>query len=561
MSNSNDSSKKESKDVEEKEVVSKKDKKKNMRRSVSYDYRDPSKRAKNRNQEVQIRFKTGFRNTVYDVMKKRGWKYTDSDLDWDVHWADREWMFEYFDHVHLENWQRVNHYRNDRELCRKDLLIKNVKRRKRQCEREKRYDEAAKYDFCPTTYVLPGDYALFVEEFKKHQGVPWIMKPIGKAQGKGIFMFTKIKDIAKWKTEFRWKPENNEVESYVVQRYIANPYLVGGKKFDMRIYALVTNFQPLKVYLYRRGFARFSAARYSNSFSSSDINNSVMHLTNVAIQKHGEHYNSETGGKWDLRQLKLHLVSRHGIATVDKMFYDMQMMIIHSLLAVQPVMMNDKHCFELYGYDIMFDDEFKPWLIEVNASPSLTANTKNDYKLKFDMLNDMFDIIDVEKRLTGEEEQVGGFDLIYTNNTILVDRQCMYSTFLGCSFPPRRSAAQLRARQRAKANATKEANTKLSKKEKAQEEREKRHVSSRNAAAKRVAEARRNSSSRDNDIPSRPGANSSKGQRPGQGGRTVRSRKNSNSSSKSRKSSSNSNNNKKKRSNSNNPEEEDEEEE
>ena len=85
-------------------------------------------------------------------------------------------------------------------------------------------------------------------------------------------------------------------------------------------------------------------------------------------------------------------------------------------------------------------------------------------------------------------------------------------------------------------------------------------MSSRNAAAKRVAEARRNSSSRDNDIPSRPGANSSKGQRPGQGGRTVRSRKNSNSSSKSRKSSSNSNN-KKKRSNSNNPEEEDEEEE
>ena len=156
-----------------------------------------------------------------------------------------------------------------------------------------------------------------------------------------------------------------------------------------------------------------------------------MHLTNVAIQKHGENYNSETGGKWDLRQLKLHLVSRHGIATVDKMFYDIQMMIIHSLLAVQPVMMNDKHCFELYGYDVMFDDEFKPWLIEVNASPSLTANTKEDYKLKFDMLNDMFDIIDVEKRLTGEEEQVGGFDLIYTNNTMLVDRQCMYSTFLG----------------------------------------------------------------------------------------------------------------------------------
>ena len=139
-------------------------------------------------------------------MKKRGWKYTDSDLDWDVHWADREWMFEYFDHVHLENWQRVNHYRNDRELCRKDLLIKNVKRRKRQCEREKRYDEAAKYDFCPTTYVLPGDYALFVEEFKKHQGVPWIMKPIGRAR-KRDWRLRRSKTLQSGKLSFDGNPK------------------------------------------------------------------------------------------------------------------------------------------------------------------------------------------------------------------------------------------------------------------------------------------------------------------------------------------------------------------
>ena len=75
-------------------------------------------------------------------------------------------MFEYFDHVHLEQWQRVNHYRNDRELCRKDLMIKNIKRKKRQLEREKRYEEAKNYEICPTTYTLPADYALFVEEFK-----------------------------------------------------------------------------------------------------------------------------------------------------------------------------------------------------------------------------------------------------------------------------------------------------------------------------------------------------------------------------------------------------------
>ena len=77
------------------------------------------------------------------------------------------------------------------------------------------------------------------------------MKPIGRAQGKGIFLFKKLSEISKWRSEYRWKPDNSEVESYIVQRYIANPYLVGGKKFDMRLYVLVTSYSPLTAYQYR----------------------------------------------------------------------------------------------------------------------------------------------------------------------------------------------------------------------------------------------------------------------------------------------------------------------
>ena len=86
------------------------------------------------------------------------------------------------------------------------------------------------YDFWPTTFVLPGDYALFVEEFKRSPGSKWIMKPIGRAQGKGIFLFTRLSQISDWKSEKRFRADTPQAEAYVVQRYISNPMLVGGKK-------------------------------------------------------------------------------------------------------------------------------------------------------------------------------------------------------------------------------------------------------------------------------------------------------------------------------------------
>jgi tubulin polyglutamylase TTLL9 len=89
------------------------------------------------------------------------------------------------------------------------------------------------------------------------------MKPVGKAQGKGIFLINKLSQVIKWKKQSN-KEENAQLGKYIVQKYIENPLLLGGKKFDMRIYLLVTNYNPLTIYIYRTGFARFTHTPYIN---------------------------------------------------------------------------------------------------------------------------------------------------------------------------------------------------------------------------------------------------------------------------------------------------------
>ena len=61
----------------------------------------------------------------------------------------------------------------------------------------------------------------------------------------------------------------------------------------------------------------------------------------------------------------------------------------------------------------------------------MTANTKQDYNLKFSLLNDLFTVIDMEGKLTGNELQIGGWDLIYKNGLVRPFPQFASPTNLG----------------------------------------------------------------------------------------------------------------------------------
>ncbi|GAX80569.1 hypothetical protein CEUSTIGMA_g8006.t1 [Chlamydomonas eustigma] len=336
-----------------------------------------------------IRFKTDFSQFVVSAnLKRRGWEEITSvlDDDWDIYWANVatvKFIFGPDNGLRLQAGQLINHFPNHYELTRKDLLVKNIKRHQRTLKR----DGGPSDDIIPTTFVLPQDYALFVEEYRKAPNTTWIMKPSSRSQGKGIFLINKLSQIKAWSSNLLPPAMRHSADSYVVSRYIDNPLLIGGKKFDLRLYVVVTSFKPLQVYMSKLGFARFCNLKYIPG--ADEIDNEYVHLTNVAIQKNGEDYNEKHGNKWTLEDLRLYIEAIRGVETCEKLFSEIEGVVIKSLKACQNIIINDRHCFELYGFDIILDQELRPWLIEVNASPSLSTTTQSDRLLKFKVINDV----------------------------------------------------------------------------------------------------------------------------------------------------------------------------
>lgn len=82
-----------------------------------------------------------------------------------------------------------------------------------------------------------------------------------------------------------------------------------------------------------------------------------------------------------------------GKEATDKCFDEIKNIIYISLKSVQSVIINDKHCFEMYGYDILIENNLKPWLIEINASPSLSTTTESDRKMKMSVMESVFNIV------------------------------------------------------------------------------------------------------------------------------------------------------------------------
>ncbi|NXD95886.1 TTLL5 polyglutamylase, partial [Chaetorhynchus papuensis] len=283
----------------------------------------------------------------------------------------------------LTDIQKVNHFPRSYELTRKDRLYKNVSRMQLT-------HGFKTFHILPQTFILPTEYQDFCSTYSRDRG-PWIVKPVASSRGRGVYLINNPSQII---------VEDN----ILVSRYISNPLLIDDFKFDVRLYVLVTSYDPLVVYLYEEGLARFATVRYDQA--SKNIKNQFMHLTNYSVNKKSGDYVScddpeveDYGNKWSMSAM-LRYLKQEGRDTAALMA-SVEDLIIKTLVsaelsiasACKSFLSHRGSCFELYGFDVLIDDTLKPWLLEVNLSPSLACDAPLDLKIKASMLSDMFTLV------------------------------------------------------------------------------------------------------------------------------------------------------------------------
>jgi tubulin polyglutamylase TTLL6/13 len=229
------------------------------------------------------------------------------------------------------------------------------------------------------------------------------VKPDCESQGKGIFLTRTWEDI-------------DPHEHVVAQHYIDPPYLIDGLKFDLRIYVLLYGINPMRVYLYEEGMARFATRPYEAP-KGSNLRDVYMHLTNYAINKESSNYvqnDDEDGGggghKRSLTQIYSEIARKEGPKTGAQRVADLKVqikdMIVKTLITGQPSLwhlyrscqpedVENQLCFQILGFDVMMDADLKPWLIEVNHAPSLATESPFDLKIKSQLVRDTIRLLNL----------------------------------------------------------------------------------------------------------------------------------------------------------------------
>jgi hypothetical protein len=320
-------------------------------------------------------------NFVRNALIARGWKemtgFQKRHGLYDFKWT---WTF---DRAKVQNpCQLVNHFPGHVVLDQKDSYMKLAGRY---------YDFPSQVVFNQSFYPLSVQLETlhWSEEWKYFFGNTWwIVKDPIKNRGEGLNL-VHGENVRKYFGN-----------RYIVQKYMENPHLIHNRKYDLRVYALITSRDPLVIFVSKEFYVRFSSKEFSM-----DTESPFVHFTNFRVQMHSEDFHvGEEEWQWDAMEYRSYV----GDAKFQEIYRSIKDVIVSALKPWGSSEENRKRSFELIGVDIIIDADSRPWVLEFNVPPGLHINTAVGNQTIPRMVNDLFHLVlDHESRIDHQHCSVG----------------------------------------------------------------------------------------------------------------------------------------------------------
>lgn len=240
----------------------------------------------------------------------------------------------------------------------------------------------------------------------------WIVKPDNEYGGLGVKFFDnslktvqyiqKIMKTGLQIKDYRKKYEKREIkkEKWIIQKYIANPFLYKGKKFDIRIHLLIRD--TGEIYFSKYGYLNVSSVPFKLEVGKNDNESGLIHITNPIYQEKSEQDGNQDDNSISLEKFIEYLQEVYGKKegkilynnllndwkNISRLLIERTWDVINKKTKEIP----NRRYYELIGLDIMIDDKFNSWLIEANFNPGLGNLTIEEEKIVPQMIEETIKI-------------------------------------------------------------------------------------------------------------------------------------------------------------------------
>lgn len=360
---------------------------------------------------------------VRGTLEPFGWSTT-LDGEWGLWWSSGRPPRIVFEELPAGRF--LNHLPGVDALSRKDGLADTVDRARRRLGHDG-------WTIAPPTFVMPRDRERLLLSARRRRGAVWILKPAASARGQDVRLLESAEDAP-------------DERGWVVQRYIADPHLLDGYKYTLRCYLLIRATDPIRLYMYRDGFAKLTSRPFT--MASDERANPFVHLTNPDILALDP--TVRTSERNLTHEAYRRRIAEEGID--DAALFDRIKRVVAAAVLGARERLRERHvavagghegCFELLGLDVIVDRELRPWLLECNYAPALavmavgsTPSQRDEARIKKALVRDVLGLVgvigkdgapvpeaaarlgtdrqrDAVVRAGAEVERAGGFDRIW----------------------------------------------------------------------------------------------------------------------------------------------------